>query len=125
MKMQCNIFPRIFSTFLLDWAPCESEREENKMADKRVAIEQCLSAAKTLRSSVSQVFEDFVSNSVGKVDLESSDLAKSSEFANSLKKDFVQVQKSVRCVFSIVFLISKRLIFSFHNSFLLCPFLYV
>lgn len=95
------------------------------MADKRVAIEQCLSAAKTLRSSVSQVFEDFVSNSVGKVDLESSDLAKSSEFANSLKKDFVQVQKSVRCVFSIVFLISKRLIFSFNNSFLLCPFLYV
>ncbi|XP_031574384.1 mediator of RNA polymerase II transcription subunit 27-like [Actinia tenebrosa] len=65
------------------------------MADKRVAIEQCLSAAKSLRSSVSQVFEDFVSNPVGKVDTESSDLAKSSEFVNNLKKDFVQVQKSV------------------------------
>jgi hypothetical protein len=42
-----------------------------------------------------------VSNPVGKVDAESSDAAKSSEFVSNLKKNFVQVQKSIRCVIFI------------------------
>jgi len=68
----------------------------NKMADKKALIEQCLSSTKGLRSSVSQIFEDFVSKPISKSDTESSDPVKSSEIVTDLKKHFGNIQKSVR-----------------------------
>ncbi|KAK3739592.1 hypothetical protein QZH41_011217, partial [Actinostola sp. cb2023] len=67
----------------------------NKMADKKALIEQCLSSTKGLRSSVSQIFEDFVSKPISKSDTESSDPVKSSEIVTDLKKHFGNIQKSV------------------------------
>lgn len=66
------------------------------MADKNEVLDQCLKSTKGLRSSISQLFEDFVSKPVSKADLKAQEPLKSSEFVQDLKKHFGDIQKSVR-----------------------------
>ncbi|XP_020906753.1 mediator of RNA polymerase II transcription subunit 27 [Exaiptasia diaphana] len=65
------------------------------MAEKNTVIEQCLSSTKGLRSSVSQLFEDFVSKPISSTDKSSQEPLKSAEFVQDLKKHFGNIQKSV------------------------------
>ena len=66
------------------------------MADKRANVEESLNLTKTLRSSVTKVFQDLVSTSSVQGEGESSDSSKSSPVAESLKKNLVAVQKILR-----------------------------
>lgn len=70
--------------------------QTKKMADKKEMIDRCLTSTKGLRSSISQIFEDFVSKPVSKADSKCQEPLKSSVFVQDLKKHFGNIQKSVK-----------------------------